>query len=133
MMKIARARENRSLHRKEGLKQVAMATPRSFVVSAITTGVTSVKMKEVVAGCPIGMWQHLLTSRRKQSRFPQASDFHENLRGALQWLYDCDLLLDKGNRERIPINGLPPSLLNVVDGTEIISLTFTKDFRLTVT
>ncbi len=60
MKKTARARANPSLHCKEGLKEVSMATPRSFAVSTIATGVPSAKVRGVVGGWPMGRWQHLL-------------------------------------------------------------------------
>ncbi len=60
MKKTARARENPSLHCKEGLMEVSMATPRSFAVSTIATGVPSSEVRGVVGGWPMGRWQHLL-------------------------------------------------------------------------
>ncbi len=60
MKKTARARENPSLHCKEGLKEASMATPKSFAVSTIATGIPSAKVKGVVVGCPMGRRQHVL-------------------------------------------------------------------------
>ncbi len=60
MKKSARARENPSLHCKDGLKEVSMATPRSFGISIIATGVQSAKDRGGVGGWLMGRRQHLL-------------------------------------------------------------------------
>ncbi len=58
--KATRARETLSLHCKEGLKVVSMATPMSSAVSTIATGVSSAKVRGVVGGCPMGSCLHLM-------------------------------------------------------------------------
>ncbi len=76
-----------------------MATPRSFAVSPIATGVPSVKVRGMVNGYPMGRWQHFfgLSGRSDVTDLPHAE---RRLSSVLSYWERGDIILTSSAKSR---------------------------------